>query len=100
MRKTPPDSTFGPCGREAKIILINAAKFVSSWGCAASLRCVRVPKARKVSSRRESRDSESTCLKPPNVHVLGFSYARQEDKLKAIKTTKDSLCIGVYDASE
>lgn len=57
-------------------------------------------KARKVSFRRDSRDSDSTCLKPLNLHALGFSYARQEDKLKAIKTAKDSLCIGVYDASE
>lgn len=43
---------------------------------------------------------DSTCLKPMNLRALGFSYARQEDKLKAIKTAKDSLCIGVYDASE
>lgn len=73
--------------------MINAANFGNCWVCA-------VPKARKVSSRRESKGSDSTCVKSLNLHALGYSYARQEDKLKTIKTTKDSLCIGVYDASE
>lgn len=59
-----------------------------------------MPKTRKVSSRRESKGSDSMCLKPLNLNALGFSFARQEDKLKAIKTAKDSLCIGIYNASE
>lgn len=58
------------------------------------------PEARKISCGSASRGSHSTYLKPPTLHALGFQYARQADKMKAIKTAEGSLCIIVHDGTE
>jgi len=56
--------------------------------------------ARKISCRSASGGSHSTYLKPPTLHALGFQYASQADKMKAIKTAEDSLCSIVHDDTE